>query len=126
MAADPSSISLSDDDEPIIFAHLSESQRGGEKTPAPSPRHSANGSESENAKSLESNFIQKERPVTADFTSGPLSQQSVSSESEKTAESKRRKGRPPTRPELAGTELAGTKRGTKRACLGCSTHCSLV
>ena len=94
MADDPSRISLSDDDEPVIFAHFSESQREGEKTPAPSPRHSANGSESENAKSLESNFIQKERPVTADFTSGPLSQQSVSSESEKTAEGKRRKGRP--------------------------------
>ena len=31
MAADPSSISLSDDDAPVIFAHLSESQREGEK-----------------------------------------------------------------------------------------------
>ena len=37
MAADPSSINLSDDDEPVIFAHLSESQREGEKTPPPSP-----------------------------------------------------------------------------------------
>ena len=94
MAADPSSISLSDDDEPIIFAHLSESQREGEKTPPTPRRNSDNGSDSEIAKSLESDFLQKEPPVSAVFSSDPLSQQSVSSESEKTAEGKRRKGRP--------------------------------